>query len=177
MQRIFLSLLLLMFSSSLPAFELFGTNINNTDRNKLRDVIRNSGANVVREAGDDNWYDIYDMSANFAQGKRLFVGYEKVAGKFAFAEYQLPFDYFNTMLLRLKAKYGEPKIRYGRYESDMQYVWQVDGIDINFKQEWAGNISRLIYSSAQSLQALQLGYQQFKAGKFSESLKVNESYY
>lgn len=166
-----------MFSSTLPAFELFGININETDRNKLRDVIRNSGANVVREAGDDNWYDIYDMSASFTQGKRLFVGYEKAAGKFAFAEYQLPFDYFNMMLLRLKAKYGEPKIRYGRYESDKQYLWQVDGIDISFRQEWAKNISRLVYSSAENLQALQQAYQQFNAGQFSESLKIKETYY
>jgi len=177
MQRIFLSLILLTMSSSLPAFELFGVNINETDRNKLRDVIRNSGANVVREAGDDNWYDIYDMSASFTQSKRLFVGYEKATGKFAFAEYQLPFDYFGMMLLRLKAKYGEPEVRYGRYESDKLYYWQIDGIDINFKQEWADNISRLIYSSAENLQALQQGYQQFNANKFSESLQIKETYY
>jgi len=177
MQRILFTLLLLLLTKPLLAFELFGTNINNTDRDQLRGIIRNTGANVVREAGDDNWYDIYDMSAKFEQGKRLFVGYEKTAGRFAFAEYQLPYDYFDMMLLRLKAKYGEPVVRYGRYDSDKLYAWNIDGIDIRFTQDWNRNISQLVYSQPENLIALKQGYQQFKAGQFSESLKTKETYF
>jgi len=177
MQRFLMILSLMLLPLSVQALDLFATNINNTDRAAFREVIRNTGAKVIREAGDDNWFDIYDMSAIFKQSKRFFVGYDKATGRFAFAEYQLSYDYFNTMLLRLQAKYGEAKITYGVFESDKKYGWVVDGINIELQQQWSKNRTRLSYNQPQNLLALQQAYRQFKAAAFAESLKTNEPYF
>lgn len=177
MQRIFFILILLFNVSAAQAFDLFGTNINNESRNTLREVIRNNGAEVIREAGEDNWFDIYDMSAGFKQSKRLFVGYDKETARFAFAEYQLKYDYFHTMLLRLKAKYGNPEIRYGMFESDKKHIWQIDGIEIQLTQDWGLNVSRLIYSVPENLRVLRQAYRQSQTDDFTRSLEINSTYY
>lgn len=175
--RLILILFLLLSSHSVLAFELFGVAINSINRVQLRDAIRNGGAEVVREAGDDNWYDVYDMSVNFKQSKQLFVAYEKVSGNFAFAEYHLPYGYFNTMLLRLKAKYGKPTIEYGKFQSDAKFTWNVDGIDIMLKQDWNNNLSQLIYSKKEQLGIVQQAYRKSEAVKRSELLQLSASYY
>lgn len=173
----FLTMFLLSVSHSVLAFELFGVVINNINRLQLRDAIRNSGADVIREAGEDNVYDVYDMSAEFKQSKQLFVAYEKAGGSFAFAEYHLPYLYLNTMLTRLKLKYGKPKINYGAYESDTEYLWNVDGIDILLKQEWGKNISRLVYSQQQKLVLVQQAYKQDEETKLLKALELASSYF
>lgn len=177
MRRLFLIICLLLQPFTAMAFDLFGVNINTTNRVAMREVIRNSGANVVREAGEDNWYDIYDMSATFKQSKRLFVGYDKATTRFAFAEYRLPYDYFKTMLRRLQAKYGEAKKQYGQFESDLKYIWVVDGINIELQQNWHQNHTRLLYSQPQNLLALKQAYQQSKLAAFNESLQTDEPYF
>ncbi len=177
MQRFLVIMSLVLLPVSVQALDLFATNINNTDRVAFREVIRNTGANVIREAGEDNWFDVYDLSASFKQSKRFFVGYDKTSGRFAFAEHQLSYDYFSTMFLRLKAKYGEAKKTFGQFESDLKYSWVVDGITIELQQQWAKNHTRLSYIHPQNLQALQQAYDQFKATAFAESLKTDEPYF
>jgi len=180
MQRIWLMFLIgfsVFANSNVSAFELFGVTVNAIDRVKLREAIRNSGAEVVREAGDDNWYDVYDMTSNFKQSKQLYVAYEKTNGQFAFAEYHLPYAYFNTMLTRLKFKYGKPSVQYGTFESDTKYLWLVDGINILLQLDWAKNVSRLQYTQNNNLAVLQQAYQQSSAQKFSDSLELNQSYF
>jgi len=172
-----LVLMFILVPLKVQALNLFATNINNTDRVAFREAIRNSGANVVREAGEDNWFDVYDMSASFKQSKRFFVGYDKASGRFAFAEHQLAYNYFSTMLLRLQAKYGEATKTFGKFDSDLKYSWVVDGITIELQQQWAKNNTRLSYIHPQNLQALQQAYRQFKSTVFAESLKTNESYF
>ena len=177
MQRFLMTMSLVIMTGSVQALDLFATNINNTDRAAFREVIRNTGANVIREAGEENWFDVYDLSATFKQSKRFFVGYDKASGRFAFAEHQLPYDYFNTMFLRLQAKYGEANKTFGQFESELKYSWVVDGITIELQQQWAKNRTRLSYVHPQNLQALQRAYGQFKSAAFAESLKTNEPYF
>ncbi|MDH5425917.1 MAG: hypothetical protein OEY29_13060 [Gammaproteobacteria bacterium] len=172
-----LTMLLLLVAHSAAAFELFGVVINTAQRQQIRDAIRNSGAEVIREAGEENLYDVYDMSAEFRQSKRLYVAYEKTAGGFAFAEYQLPYAYLNTMLKRLRLKYGQPKINYGTYESDTKYLWNVDGVDILLTQEWDKNISRLVYSQQQQLLQVQQLFRQTEEARQLKALELERSYF
>lgn len=175
--RLVLIFILLLSSQTVCAFELFGVAINNINRQQLREAIRNSGADVIREAGDDNWYDVYDMSLNFKQSKQLFVAYEKANGDFAFVEYHLPYSYFSTMLKRLKGKYGKPNIRYGTFQSDTKYSWNVDGIEIVLQQDWKQSLSRLVYSQKEKLALVQRAYRESKALKASKLLQLDASYY
>lgn len=167
----------LFFNHSVAAFELFGVTVNNINRVELREVIRNSGADVIREAGDDNWYDEYDMSLNFEPSKKMFVAYDKASGNFAFLEYHLPYNYYRSMLARLKLKYGKPKIEYGQFESDAKFLWNVDGIEILLQQDWAGNVSRLVYSQKENLTLLNQAYQQSVNAKRIEKLQENSQYF
>ncbi|MDH5517925.1 MAG: hypothetical protein OEY36_08950 [Gammaproteobacteria bacterium] len=173
----YLLVIVLLLPAPLMAFELFGVNINQINRVDLRLAIRDSGAEVVREAGDDNWYDVYDMTSNFKQSKFLFVAYEKTTATFAFAEYHLPYDYFRSMLLRLTLKYGKPRVRYGNFESENRHYWTVDGIKIEITQNWNKNLTRLIYTQPEKLLPLQQAYRQEELLKLSKLLNVDGSYY
>lgn len=175
--RFYLIIILCLISPVGMAFDLFGVAIDNINRVAFRAAINDSGAVVVREAGDDNWYDIYDLSANFKQSKQLFVAYEKTSGNFAFAEYHLPYRYLAGMLQRMRAKYGKPVLKYGTYESDTEYRWQIDSINIVLLQDWEKNITRLVYSRSDNLQALQQAYQQEQLQKFTAAMGINDTYY
>lgn len=175
--RLILIFILCLPSFAAMSFELFGVAINNINRVELREAIRKSGAEVIREAGDDNWYDVYNMSLNFKQSKQLFVAYDKTNGDLAFVEYHLSYSYFNTMLNRLKGKYGKPTVRYGTFQSDAKFIWNVDGIDITLQQDWGKSISRLVYSQKEKLLTVQLAYRQTQAQKASKLLQLDASYY
>lgn len=175
--RFCLITILFLVSPAALAFDLFGVAIDNINRVQLREAINNSGAVVVREAGDDNWYDIYDLSASFIQSRQLFVAYEKAGGNFAFAEYHLPYAYLTEMLQRMQAKYGKPVLKYGQFESDTEYRWQIDNINIVLVQSWEKNITRLVYSRADNLQALQQAYQQDLQQKLTAAMGINDTYY
>lgn len=177
MRRFFLMIYCLFMTCTAQGFELFGVNLVTTDRAAFREVIKNSGAEVIREAGDDNWYDIYNLSARFKESRRLFVGYNKQTTALAFAEYQLPYDYLMTMLQRMRAKYGAEKKTYGRFASDTQYRWVIDGVNIVLMQDWHSNQTRLIYSLPGNLAALRQDYRQSKTEEFTKALNINENYF
>lgn len=166
-----------MLPQSLMALELFGVTVNEINRVQLREAIRNTGAEVVREAGDDNWYDVYNMSVNFKQSKYLFIAYDKTTANFAFAEYHLPYDYLRSMLLRLKLKYGKPDIKYGSFESENRFLWLVDGINIELTQDWDKSITRLVYTQPATIVPLQQAYRQSESANLSKLLQVDGSYY
>ncbi|MCK4709217.1 MAG: hypothetical protein KAU21_11420 [Gammaproteobacteria bacterium] len=176
MQKYFV-LLVMLISHDAFALELFGVAIENIDRVQLRQAIQNSGAEIVREAGDDNWYDIYNVSENFSQAKRLFVAYDKTSAKFAFAEYHFAYDFLKTMRLKLINKYGNPRVLYGLFESDKSYIWKVDGIDIKLTLDWQKNISRLVYSQAGNTNLLVQAYRQAQQTKLSTALQKGSAYY
>ena len=175
--RWFFIVFLTLLSHSVLALELFGVTVNNINREQLREAIRNTGAEVIREAGDDNWYDIYNMAVNFKQSKQLLVGYEKINGNLAFIEYHLPYQNLSSMLKRLQLKYGKETQEYGRFESDTRFVWNVDGIRIELSQNWEKNIGQLIYSQPASLEILQSSYQQAENEKLALQLNAESIYY
>lgn len=168
---------LLLTSSTVSAFELFGVTLNNINRVQLREAINNSGAEIIREAGDENWFDIYGMKANFKQSQKMFVGYNKANASFAFLEYHLPYHYLPTMLKRMQAKYGNSTRRYGTFQSDIKHQWLIDGIKIELSYDWHRNVSRLVYTQDDNLQALQQAYQQNLEQKRLEKLDINVSYF
>ena len=181
MRKTNFTLLTLLWLLSYPltsnAVELFGVKLNNINRQQLREAINNSGAEIIREAGDDNWFDIYNLSSQFAQCKQLFVGYDKTTATFAFAEYQLPYDYLPTMLKRLQAKYGAAEVRGGTFASDRKYQWLIDGVNITLQYDWSRNISRLVYSQQPNLQQLQQAYQQDQRDQARKKLDINANYF
>ena len=159
------------------ALELFGVILTESNRIQLREAINKSGAEIIREAGDDNWFDIYNMNANFKESQQLFVGYDKNTAAFAFAEYQMKYHYLPKMLQRMQAKYGKARKKYGTFESDTRYTWQVNGIDIELSYDWNNNVSRLMYKQANNLQALQQAYRQDLRNKNLEKLNIDASYF
>jgi hypothetical protein len=175
--RVFIFSIILLLSPAVQALELFGVTVDNINRVQLREALGKVGAVIIREAGDDNWFDIYDVSAGFNPSKTLFVGYDKTSGNFAFAEYQLPFNYFTAMLQQMKFKYGKPVTKYGQYESDKRYIWQIGAIKVELLQDWHKNISRLVYTQEDNLQLLQSAYQQEQQQKFKVKMAVNNLYY
>lgn len=177
LMRRYIVLLLMFFSQDSAALNLFGVAIENIERDVLRNAIRDSGADVIREAGEENWYDIYDLSGNFPQAKRLYVAYDKASSTFAFAEYHLPYTFFNRMHLKLKNKYGDAEVRYGLYESDKHFVWQVDGIEIKLQQNWEKNVSELVYRHIQKTDLVAQAYWKEKLDKYTAKLQESIDYY
>lgn len=168
---------MLLFSSVATAFELFGVDVAKASREDLRAAIRNSGMVVEREAGENNWFDIYDASPVFSQSRKLFVSYDKRSGKFAFAEYQLPYSYMKKMRARLTIKYGQPEKKAAGFESDSSYHWEVDGIQVSLKPLWQQNRLQLLYINPQSMPALIEDYQAFRKSELGRVLKVEEPYF
>lgn len=175
--RILLGLLLSLYLPHTLAFDLFGVNVMETGRDQIRDAIRTSGAVVIREAGEGNWFDIYDMSRVFKQSKKMFVAYDKNSGQFAFAEYQLPYDYVDTMLSRLTLKYGKPELKNGMFHSDTQYHWTIDGVAIALYRNWQANFGTLMYSAPDVLVKLQQDYTQSRRDELNKTLQNETSYY
>lgn len=170
--------LLLVLPINVMALELFGVVLSQTtSRTELRNAVKNSGAEVVREAGDDNWFDIYNHAAVFEQSQKLYIGYDKQSTNFAFAEYQLPYEYIQVMLQRLEAKYGKAERRYATFDSDIRYLWLIDGVEVSLQQDWHAGVSRLQYSVQENLQRLQQAFQQSKDEAAKQQLNTNVNYF
>ena len=132
---------------SLPvmALELFGVSLEATNRDELRKAAREAGLVLIREGGDDKWFDLYDSSGILTGSKRFFLGFVKKGRRFAFAEYEFRGLNSQQMLRNLTIKYGPAETRIGRYVSDRSYHWQRDGIDIELSSDWQNYKTRLIY--------------------------------
>lgn len=150
-----LSALLLGFSAPGQALELFGVDLQSTSRDELRNAVKEAGVVLIREGGDDEWFDVYDSSPVLNGSSRLYLGFVKQNQQFAFAEYE--FNGINpaSMLRNLAGKYGTAKIRKGRYLSDRTYHWQLDGIDIQLTSDWQNYKLRLSYIIPANLASLQ----------------------
>jgi hypothetical protein len=141
-------LLLFLFSGLFQpaaALELFGIALESTNRDELRDAAGKAGLVLLREGGDDNWFDVYDSSAVLDGSIRFYLGFVKQDQRFAFAEYE--FRGLNSKQLErnLTLKYGKAEVRGGRYFSDHSYRWQRDGIEIELTSDWQNYKTRLIY--------------------------------
>ena len=140
-------LLCLVVGSIQPviALELFGVNLQSTDRTELRSAVKAAGVVLIREGGKDNWFDVYDSSRALAGSSRLYLGFVKQDLRFAFAEYEFGNLISRQLLSNLTAKYGAAEIIAGSFISDRKYRWQRDGIDIELSSDWRNHKSRLSY--------------------------------
>jgi len=142
-----LFLFCLMGSSIHPvsALELFGVNLQSTNNTELRTAVKAAGVLLIREGGQDNWFDVYDSSKALAGSTRLYLGFVKQDQSFAFAEYE--FNGLNPaqILTNLTAKYGAAESQAGSFISDRKYRWQRDGIEIELSSDWRQHKTRLSY--------------------------------
>ena len=175
MKTVCLGLLIIFSALSLPApaLELFGIPVITAQRDQIRKAIRENGAQIIREAGNQNFYDIYDSRTVLQPSRRLYVGYDKQTGRFAFAEYELPYAYLDIMLLRLRTKYSEPEKVDTLFASDQKFVWRLEGAVIYLFRDWNANVTRLIYSQPEALASLQKTHNELQAGKQLETFDLS----
>lgn len=150
--RLLLFLLLAPFTAH--AVELFGVSLSQSTQDQLRNAVKQAGAELVKEAGRDGFFDVYDSGKILPGSSRLYLGYVKKTGKFAFAEYE-----FNGLLKpglvgQLEARYGKPELVKGRFFSDVTYRWKANDINIMLYADWLKYKTRLDYSDETALQQL-----------------------
>jgi hypothetical protein len=142
----FASLLLMLgLSPAAPALELFGVNLETTNRDELRNAVRDAGVVLIREGGEANWFDAYDSATVLVGSSRLYLGFVKQDQRFAFAEYEFNGLNPQPILNSLTVKYGPAETRAGRFLSDRNYRWQRDGIEIELSSDWQNYKIRLSY--------------------------------
>ena len=149
-----LSIVLLLVTLPAEALELFGVELQSTNRDELRNAVKSAGVVLIREAGDETGFDVYDSAAVMAGSSRLYLGFVKADQRFAFAEYEFPGLDASGLLQSLGAKYGEAESRTGRFLSDRSYFWQRDGIEIRLRSDWQNYAVRLSYVHPQNLDQL-----------------------
>ncbi len=150
-------LLLILLCSTVRtgfALELFGVDLETADRDALRAAVKEAGVVLIREAGEEIFYDLYDSAAVLDGSSRLYLGFVSRDQRFAFAEYEFHGIDTRIMLHRLRARYGEAEARHGRFISDRSYRWQRDGIEIRLHSDWDNYKVRLSYTHPANLAAL-----------------------
>ena len=152
---LYLTILLLGFSAPAQALELFGVDLESASRDELRSAVKQAGVVLIRESGDDEWFDVYDSSPVLDGSSRLYLGFVKQSQQFAFAEYEFNGIDPASMLRNLTSKYGTASVRKGRYLSDKTYHWQLDGIEIRLLSDWHNYKLRLSYVVPANLASLQ----------------------
>ncbi|MCP4388073.1 MAG: hypothetical protein GY802_07245 [Gammaproteobacteria bacterium] len=152
--RLLFVLLLLVVSVPTPALELFGVVLETSSRDELRAATRDAGLVLLREGGEDNWFDVYDSSTVLGGSTRFYLGFVKQDLRFAFAEYEFRGLNRKQLLHHLKRKYGKAEVRGGRYVSDRSYHWQRDGIRIELSSDWQNYKTRLTYLIPQNMSDL-----------------------
>ena len=150
-----LAVLLICLPQVALALELFGVALETTSRDELRAAVKQTGIETIQEAGEEQWYDVYDSSAVLDGSSRLYLGFVKADQGFAFAEYEFPGIDASHLLQRLKLKYGDADADAGRYMSDRSYRWQRDGIEIKLISDWKNYRTRLSYIDSSNLATLQ----------------------
>ena len=136
------------------ALELFGVQLASSSRDELRDAVRNAGLVLIREGGEENWFDLYDSSAVLAGSRRFYLGFVKQDQRFAFAEYEFIGLQHKRILQNLTRKYGPAEVQGGRFASDHRYRWRQDGIRIELSSDWQNYRTRLIYTDPENMAAL-----------------------
>ncbi len=154
-RHLIIGMCLLSVAAPAAALELFGVDLEATDRDALRAAVKEAGVELIREGGDEAWFDIYDSAAVLPGSYRLYLGFVKADARFAFAEYEFVGLDAQPMLAELSAKYGTPEARGGRYLTDRRYRWQRDGVEIELAADWHRYRVRLSYVVPRNLAALQ----------------------
>ena len=150
--------LLAFFISPVFALSLFGQDLQQISRDDMRSAIKKNGAILIKEAGSDGFFDEYKSQNLLPGSSRLYVGYEKQDNKLAFVEYAFDGLSHPHLMPMLAEKYGKPQKIRARYQSDVQYKWQVEGVQILLYQDWSSYKVRLVYSLPQNLSMLRHEY-------------------
>ena len=142
------ALFLLLIVSALPlhAAELFGVRLQDAKRDELRNALKNSGVELIREGGEGIFFDVYDSQQALAGSQHLYLGFVKQDRTFAFAEYSFNGRKQPLLLQKLIAKYGKPRQKPGKFLSDHAYSWLYN--------DWYNYQTRLTYFSADRLDQL-----------------------
>lgn len=140
-----LLLLLLLLSPPSRAVQLFGIDLSTAQRDALRQAVKQAGAELITEAGGDGFFDTYRSEKLLTDSRRLYLGFVKADGAFAFAEYEFPGLEQPRMLRKLTRRYGPPQETKGRFLSDRLYRWNQGPVLIELRQDWPAHAVRLSY--------------------------------
>jgi len=143
-----------MLAPRAAALELFGVQLESAARDELRNAARGAGLVLIREGGEENWFDLYDSSAVLEGSRRFYLGFVKQDQRFAFAEYEFIGLQHKRILQNLTRKYGPAEVQGGRFASDHRYRWRRDGIQIELSSDWQNYRTRLIYTDPENMAAL-----------------------
>ena len=138
----------------LHAAELFGVVLQDAKRDQLRNALKNSGVELIREGGEGIFFDVYDSQQAMAGSQQLYLGFVKQDQTFAFAEYAFKGRKQSLLLQKLIARYGEPQQKPGKFLSDHAYFWQSGPITIELYNDWHNYQTRLTYFAADKLDQL-----------------------
>ena len=161
MRQMIIPLILLVASSNLAAMELFGLELLGSSQKQLRAAAKKTGVVLIRDSSESLWFDSYDSSIVLAGSSHLYLGFVRQDQRFAFAEYEFVGFKHEKMLAGLNRKYGSGKMIRGKFISDNEYLWQLDGIKKTFKSDWKNYTTRLSYVSPEALKQLKI--EQFNA--------------
>ena len=177
MGRIWIQFLLLILISgslqSAAALELFGVDLESTRRDELRDAAKNAGLVLIREGGEDNWFDIYDSTGILGSSRRFYLGFVKADQRFAFAEYEFSGLDQRQLMSDLTAKYGAAEVHGGQYMSDRRFRWQRDGVEIELRSDWRNYKTRLNYVIPVNMEALLAEQAVFKSQQAAATGQVS----
>ena len=155
MNRYLLFILLLLMPFNLAAVELFGVDLNTTNREDLRAAVQENGAELISEGNDQQWFDAYDSSTLFPGSRKLYLGFVRSSGAFSFLEYEFPGVTTDRLLRRLQAKYGPAdESRSGEFISDQRFLWSRNGLSIELYSDWSNYRVLLSYRNNSNLQLL-----------------------
>ncbi len=146
--------LLLLLALPAHAAQLFGVSLQDANRDQLRSAVKNSGVELISEAGDQAFFDVYDSKNLLPGSVHLYLGFVKQDQTFAFAEYAFNGLRQPQLLQRLSEKYGKPRVKQGKYLSDQSHIWQSGEISISLSHDWQNYQTRLTYARPDKLELL-----------------------
>lgn len=159
------------------AAELFGISLSGATRDQLRAAVKQSGMTLIREAGDDEFFDVYDSQTLLPGSSRLYLGFVKSNQRFAFAEYEFNGLRQPIMLQKLRTKYGEPQLLGGKYLTDQRYQWSTDEVQISLTVDWAQHKTRLLYYQPAALDDLRQEQKAYRLSIIKQQDKTSEQLY
>ncbi len=149
-----LLLLLVLLPSNSQSLSLYGINLEEANAQQLRLAVKQAGARIISEGGADKWFDEYKSEKLLDGSMVLYLGFSKQNQQFAFLEYEIKPTAKDQVFQKMVYKYGQPQIIGGQFISDTQYQWQKGSITINWYYDFFNHVYRLIYSKADTLNAL-----------------------
>ncbi len=156
MNRYLLFFALMLLPFNVVAVELFGLDLNNSNREELRAAVQENGAELISEGNDLQWFDAYDSTALFPGSRRLYLGFVRSSGAFSFLEYEFPGVTADRLLSRMEIKYGAAdETRSGDFISDQRFIWNRNGLVIELYSDWPNYRVLLSYRNENNLQLLQ----------------------